>query len=326
MVVGSASGTFSVGGTASDAEDSGAAAGWSIADGGRASGDGGPGPTILAPVRHRVTTRFEKAPIGINIRRAGEATGHADDGDALVFAPCWRLRGRSWHFLPGWRRDLFAQHLRQMASKNGNVRMIEHQRIRCRVNLGEGSVEAISQLDHLQGVHTQIEEPDRRRRPRRQPQHRLHFPLQEGHQQVLAPCRGRCGELIQKVFGRGRLVAIVRGSSEQILQLWRTTSDGVSENRPVHRRHHGTCHILLPQSLQRLEGLLRCEPAAAGRRSTPGDPLPLLLCLAQPRPRSPGNGLPREPQRTPMRRELIEECVGGRMVRLARIAEDAGHA
>ena len=80
------------------------------------------------------------------------------------------------------------------------------------------------------------------------------------------------------------------------------------------------------QPFERLETLLRCNPVDSGCLDLAADPLPLFLCFAKPRPRPPRDGLSGQAQRAPVRRELIKKRVGSRVVRLARIAQDAGHA
>ena len=68
------------------------------------------------------------------------------------------------------------------------------------------------------------------------------------------------------------------------------------------------------------------NPPGAGRLQLPADALALLLRLAEPRPRPPGDGLAREPERPPVGGELVEEGVGRRVVRLSGVAHHPGDA
>ena len=291
----------------------------------------GPASLVLPSAGYRVVTGFEPPPERGDIRRTRKSACHADDCDSFVPASGRRLHARLGHCLEGRfgcrfrRRGRFAQRVHKVACEIGDGREVEHQGVRRHIGTGEGPVEAVPQLDRHQGIHPQVEEPDRSRRRRGQPQHGLDLTLHEGRQQVLAPRRRGRGEPLKQIFRRGR-IALVRVDREQFLQQRRTAVEGLAEHRPVHDRQRRARCVLVQQALQRLETLLRREPARAGRLPPLGDPRALFLRLAQPRPGAPGDGLTRETQRTPVGGELIEEGVGRGMVGLARIAQNAGDA
>ena len=68
--------------------------------------------------------------------------------------------------------------------------------------------------------------------------------------------------------------------------------------------------------VKRLQSLFGGEPSRARRFELPGDPLPVLFGLAQSRPRPSGNRLAGQAQRTAVGGELVQERIGGGVVRL----------
>ena len=289
-----------------------------------------PGVEVGAPVAHRVGAGRELLPVAREVRRAGQPAGHADDGDPLVRA---RRRGPVARCAPFGHRgrraaaQRVAQLAGQMAGERGRVGVVEHHRVGGDVFAREGAVEAVPQLHRHQRVHAEIEEADRRRRRRGQPENRLQLALDEGEQQRLPLGGRRDAQAGHQVLRRvGVLVVAAPRRSQHLLDQRGVDIDRVREHRPVDGDRHGRGDVLAHQPVEGLEALLRVDPARAARLQPLGDPLALLLRLAEPRPRAPGDGLPRQPARAPVRGELVEEGVGRRVVRLPGVAHDAGGA
>ena len=286
----------------------------------------GPAVGVPPPVRDRGLARFELAPIRLEVGRTGEPARHPHDRDRIVFAPRSPRRGqrrfgRRRRRLPG-----VAEFSNEMAGESGDVRIVEHERVRRRVDVGERAVQAVPELDRHQRVHAQIEEADGRRRRRGQPEHRLDLALQEGDENALPLLRRRLAEAVQHVVRGGVRLVPGAGNGEKVVEQGRAALDRLAKGRPVGRQYGGRCGVLPQQAVERLEAPFRTEPAGARRLAPPGDPFALLLGLAEPRPCPPGDGLSRESKRSPVRGELVEEGVRRRVVGLARIAENAGHA
>ena len=160
---------------------------------------GTPRTRIPTSVGHRFRTSFELVPERREIRRAGEAARHADDGDTVVLA-LHRRRLLRLH-LDGRRTADVTELIGQVTGECGDVRVVEHHGIRGRVLPGERPIQPIPQFHRHQRVNPQLEEAHRGRGCRRQPQHRLHFLLQEGNEQIFARLR-RCGPQLGKQIFR----------------------------------------------------------------------------------------------------------------------------
>ena len=286
-----------------------------------------PGPGIRPSVGHRSAARLELPPVGREVRSTGEPAGHADDRNPVVVVLPHRCgngrRGRT----PRRRRGAgIAQLPAKVTCQGGDVRIVEHQRVGCRVGAGERAVQSIPQLHRHQRVHAQVEEADRRRRRRGQPQHGLHLALQVCNQDALALFQRRIPQARQQILRRSGIVALVGRVGQQRVEQRRTVFEGLAEHRPVDRRHHAGRQVMTHEPVEHLEALVRCDPADAAGREVAGDPFPLLLRLADARPGAPGDRLARQPSGAAVRRELIQESVRCRVVGLARIAHHAGNA
>ena len=261
--------------------------------------------------------------------RPGEAAGHAHDRDAVFVARHGpgprgdgRLVGPDGRAASRGRPEFRDQMLRHA----GDVRVVEDDGVGGDVLAREGAIEPVAQLDRHQRVHAEVEETDRDRRRGGQPQHGAYLALEERCQHVLVLRRAGTAQPRHQVLRRARVViGGVRGGQE-ILQEGGAILDRLLEDRPVHRHHDRRGGVLAHQPFQRADALLRREPAAAAGRALPLDPLPLLRRLADLRPRPPGDGLSRQAQRAPVARQLVEEGVGGGVVRLARVADHADAA
>ena len=214
-----------------------------------------------------------------------------------------------------------------MPREDGNVGIVEYQRVGRSVGPGERSVQPVAKLHGHQRIHAQIEESHRRRRRRRQPQNGLDLPLQEFHEQVLVPGRGRMAQKRENVVCLRRIAGFrIRVGDHQVLQKRRPIVHGVFIDVPVHGGHHGRADVLANQPFERAKTLLRLDPAGSGCFQLSRDSLALLLGFAEPGPCAPGDGLPRQPERAAVGGELIEKCVGCRVVCLTGVSENAGHA
>ena len=108
---------------------------------------GAPGTRVPASVGHRVCAGFELAPERREIRRAREAARHADDRDTVVLALHRRRLLRLLRLrLDGRRTADVTELIGQVPGECGDVRVVEHHGIRCRVLPGERPIQPIPQL------------------------------------------------------------------------------------------------------------------------------------------------------------------------------------
>ena len=214
-----------------------------------------------------------------------------------------------------------------MVGERGHVRVVEHRRVGHDVLTGQSAVHPVAQLDRHQRVHAEVEESDRGRRRGRQAQHSLQFPLNESRQRFL-PIMWRPFPQLREQVGGGCAKAVLsrRFLDEQFLEEGGPFLEILGEQGPVHRRGHACGHILAHHFVERLEALLGVEPCRAGRLQLALDPLSLLFRFAKARPRAPGDGLPRKPQRPAVGGQLVQEGVGGGVIALPGVPDDACEA
>ena len=152
----------------------------------RIAGNPAPRTRVAASVRYQVGAGFEQPPERGEVGGSGEPAGHAHNRDGVILVLRGGLARRLRLGLRGRSASVLDQFTGQVLGERGDVRIIEDQRVGRRVASPQGAIEPIAQLDGHQRVHAQIEEPDRWRRGRRQPQHGPHLALEEGHQHVPA--------------------------------------------------------------------------------------------------------------------------------------------
>ena len=123
-----------------------------------------PWTRVPTPVHNCGFSSFELAPESRQIGCTGETARHADDCyviaimlAALGFLPFQgrRLQGRGRGADP-------ADFGCQMTRESSDVRKVEHYCIRSRILVVESAVQPVPQLHGHQGVHSHIEEADRR--------------------------------------------------------------------------------------------------------------------------------------------------------------------
>ena len=100
----------------------------------------------------------------------------------------------------------------------------------------------------------------------------------------------------------------------------------VGKHRPVHRSNGGRGQVLPNQPVECHEPLLGGHPTGSRSFKLPCNPFALLLRLAEARPSAPSDRLTGQSEGASMARELIEEGIGGGVVRLAGVAENPRHA
>ena len=211
----------------------------------------------------------------------------------------------------------------------GRVGVVEDDGVGGDVFPRERPVEPVPELDGHQRVHAEVEEPRRRGGRGGQPEHRLELLAHEGRQHVLPiPERGfpePGQEVVRRSLGHGARIVFHRRGKE-VLEEGRARREALRVGRPVHRGHRGGGRVLREELIEGPQALLRGQPPDPAGREVLLDPFALLLRLADPRPRPPGDGLPRESPGATVGGELVQERVGGGVVRLARRAENPHHA
>ena len=132
----------------------------------------------------------------------------------------------------------------------------------------------------------------------------------------------------QQAGGRGGVLGLtVLGlrRDQDVFEEWRMSFKSSCDYGPVHHGDGGRGNVLSDQPVKGLHALLGRKPSGAGICQLTLDPLPLLLRFPDTRPRAPRDGLAGEAQGAPVGGELIQEGVGGGVIRLARVSHNAGY-
>ena len=214
-----------------------------------------------------------------------------------------------------------------MACQSADAGEIENGRVGERELARERSVEAVAQLHGHQRVHPEIEEADGRLGQARQPQHRLQLCLQERFEQRPAPFVRRAPQAREQIGGRTPLPREpARCRGKHLLQMRCRSREASCVFRPVQGSDDGGGHVLPHDPVKRSKTLPGRDPSDACRSHLPGDARPPLLRPAHARPRAPGDRLARKSLSPAAQREVIEARIRCRVVRLARIAQQASNA
>ena len=292
---------------------------------------------VATGIRHGIRTIFQHAPVGVQVRCAGKATGHAYDGNTFVAGPRHGLLsgpggrlGRGGGFTPGAVSGFHTAAIQfrvadlvdQVRYDRRDIRIVENQGVGRRIAARKRPIHPVPKFHRHERIHAQVEETDVRGRRRRQTQYRLNFLLQERQDQVLPLRRRGLPQPGEQFFGQAWFVVAAGIEGRQDLtQQGRAAIAGLVEHGPVPGQHHAGRPILSQKPFERQETLLWRDPFDPGRFDPLGDAFPLFLGFTDLGPGAPGDGLSRQAQRAPVHGELIEKGVGGSVIGLPRVSK-----